>query len=72
MTHEEEAKHLYNEMLYMYPDPIDKDIARYCSILAIKKVIEALKSHEWQNRNEIAHYEQVKHYLTFYIHDTEK
>lgn len=67
MTPEQEAKNLYNEMLYMYPDPIDEQIARYCSILAIKKVIEALKSHEWQNRHRIAHYEQVKHYLTFHI-----
>jgi hypothetical protein len=67
MTPQEEAKDLYNEMLYMYPDPIDKEIARYCAITAIKKVIDALKSHELQNRKEIAHYGDVYHYLVFHI-----
>jgi hypothetical protein len=77
MTHQEEVKtkaiQIYHDMLWMFEqEPIDHTIARYCSILAVEEIIEALKSNEWQNRKEIYFYEDVQKHITFYIHDTEK
>lgn len=77
MTHQEEVKakatKIYREMLWMFDhEPIDHTIARYCSITAVYRIIDALKSNEWQNRKEISFYEDVKKHITFYIHDTEK
>jgi hypothetical protein len=68
MTHQEDR-----DMLWMFEhEPIDHTIARYCSIIAVKEIIEALKFNEWQNRKEISFYEDVQKHITFYIHDTEK
>jgi hypothetical protein len=77
MTHQEEVKakaiQIYRDMLWMFEhEPIDHTIARYCSIVAVKEIIEALKSNEWQNRKEISFYEDVQKHITFYIDDTEK
>ena len=77
MTHQEEVKEkaiqIYHDMLWMFEhEPIDHTIARYCANVAVRKIIEALKSHEWQNRKEISFYEDVRKYITFYIYDTQK
>ena len=33
--------------------------AIYCALVCVKKIIEALQAHSWQNRQEIEHYNEV-------------
>jgi len=48
-------------------EPIDESTARACSIVAVEKIIEALKLNEWQNKKEIFYYEEVMRQIIFYI-----
>lgn len=34
--------------------------ATYCALVCVKKIIEALEAHSWQNRHEIEHYNEVQ------------
>jgi hypothetical protein len=64
----EEADKIYHDMLWIFEqEPIDKSTARACSIVAVDKIIEALKLNEWQNKKEIFYYEEVKRQIIFYI-----
>jgi hypothetical protein len=55
-------------MLWIFEqEPIDESTARACSIVAVDKIIEALKLNEWQNKKEIFYYEEVKRQIIFYI-----
>ena len=66
--HKKEADEIYHDMLWIFEqEPIDPATARMCSIVAVEKIIEALKLNEWQNKKEIFHYEEVKRQITFYI-----
>lgn len=66
--HKEEADEIYHDMLWIFEqEPIDPATARMCSIIAVERIINALKSQQWQNRKEIAHYEEVLRQIIFYI-----
>jgi hypothetical protein len=68
MTPQEEAYQIYHDMLWIFEqEPIDESTARACSIVAVDKIIEALKLNEWQNKKEISHYEEVRRQIVFYI-----
>ena len=67
MTPQEEAYQIYHDMLWIFEqEPIDESTARACSIVAVDKIIEALKLNEWQNKKEIFHYEEVRRQIVFY------
>jgi hypothetical protein len=67
MTPQEEAYQIYHDMLWIFEqEPIDESTARACSIVAVDKIIEALKLNEWQNKKEISHYEEVRRQIVFY------
>jgi hypothetical protein len=67
-THKEEADQIYHDMLWIFEqEPIDESTARACSIVAVDKIIEALKLNEWQNKKEIFYYEEVRRQIVFYI-----
>jgi hypothetical protein len=54
-------------MLWIFEqEPIDESTARACSIVAVDKIIEALKLNEWQNKKEIFHYDEVRRQIIFY------
>lgn len=68
MTPKEEADQIYHDMLWIFEqEPIDESTARACSIVAVDKIIQALKLNEWQNKKQIAHYHEVRRQITFYI-----
>jgi len=68
MTPQEEAYQIYHDMLWIFEqEPIDESTARACSIVAVDKIIEALKLNEWQNKKEISHYDEVRRQIVFYI-----
>jgi hypothetical protein len=67
MTPQEEAYQIYHDMLWIFEqEPIDESTARACSIVAVDKIIEALKLNEWQNKKEISHYDEVRRQIIFY------
>jgi hypothetical protein len=67
MTPQEEAYQIYHDMLWIFEqEPIDESTARACSIVAVDKIIEALKLNEWQNKKEISHYDEVRRQIVFY------
>lgn len=67
MTPQEEAYQIYHDMLWIFEqEPIDESTARACSIIAVDKIIEALKLNEWQNKKEISHYDEVRRQIIFY------
>ncbi len=64
MTPKEKAFELFDK----YMQPIDElhkypmcfATAKQCALIAVDEVIEALREHEWQNRNVIDYYLEVK------------
>lgn len=68
MTPKEEADQIYHDMLWVFEqEPIDESTARACSLVAVRKIIEALKLNEWQNKKQITHYKEVERQIIFYI-----
>lgn len=68
MTPKEEADQIYHDMLWVFEqEPIDESTARACSLVAVRKIIEALELNEWQNKKQISHYKEVERQITFYI-----
>jgi hypothetical protein len=68
MTPKEEADQIYHDMLWIYKqEPIDESTARACSLVAVRKIIEALELNEWQNKKQISHYKEVERQIIFYI-----
>ncbi len=68
MTPKEEADQIYHDMLWIYEqEPIDESTARACSLVAVRKIIEALELNEWQNKKQITHYKEVERQIIFYI-----
>lgn len=67
MTPKEKAKQLVNKMFncdkstpkesmaMLYPH------AKQCTLIAIEDIIDALEVNQWQNRNVIEYYTEVKH-----------
>ena len=67
MTPKEEADQIYHDMLWIFEqEPIDESTARACSLVAVRKIIEALELNEWQNKKEISHYDEVRRQIIFY------
>lgn len=68
MTEKEEADQIYHDMLWVFEqEPIDESTARACSLVAVRKIIEALELNEWQNKKQISHYKEVERQIIFYI-----
>ncbi len=68
MTPKEEADQIYHDMLWAFEqEPIDESTARACSLVAVRKIIEALELNEWQNKKQISHYKEVERQIIFYI-----
>jgi hypothetical protein len=68
MTPKEEADQIYHDMLWVFEqEPIDESTARACSLVAVRKIIEALELNEWQNKKQISHYKEVERQIIFYI-----
>jgi hypothetical protein len=64
----EELIEYYMEFCFdqeLYRDEI-LDSAKQCATKTVHEIIEALKFHSWQNRNEIEYYEEVKQELKNY------
>ena len=40
--------------------PVFTEKCKQCAIIAINEVIKALEEHQWQNRNTIEDYKQMK------------
>lgn len=67
MTPKEKAKQIVNKMFncdkstpkesmaMLYPH------AKQCALIAIEDIIDALEVNQWQNRNVIEYYTEVKH-----------
>jgi len=64
MTPKEKAEELFYKMLST--DNVDdysfvgSKVAKQCALICVDEIIEALSFHNWQNRNEIEYYEEVK------------
>jgi hypothetical protein len=65
MTSKVKALELFNKYaMYlranlMYDEEANED-AKQCALITIDEVIKALQEHEWQNRNVILEYQQIK------------
>ena len=66
-TPKEKAMYLFDEYvgfkLQPYDDPemsLKKELARAHALIAVDEVLEALNENQWQNRNYIDYYEEVK------------
>lgn len=63
----EKVYEIYHDMLWVFEqEPIDPSTARICSLVAVEKIIEALKLNEWQNKKQIAYYEEVERQMIFH------
>jgi hypothetical protein len=70
MTPTDKAKELVNQFYFSLPNngsfeginsiPKRWDEAVRCALITINEMIEVLKFHSWQNRNEIEYYKEVK------------
>ena len=68
MTPKEKAKELFNKYCFaIRTEETDSGYftnviyAKYCALIAVDEVIEALHEHHWQNRLIIDYWEEVKH-----------
>jgi hypothetical protein len=65
MTEKDKADEICRKMLYKIewcePVSVLKQNAKDCALIAVNEIIEALREHEWQNRNVIDYYLEVKH-----------
>jgi hypothetical protein len=59
-TPKEKAKELFEKMYTCYQGHIDAYTAKQCALIAIDETIIALEENQWQNRNQIAYYKEVK------------
>jgi hypothetical protein len=61
MNPEEKAKDIVDNFSRDgYDIVLDEKQAKRCALLAVDEVIEALDFHQWQNRNEIDWWKEVK------------
>lgn len=70
MTPKEKAKELvdkylcideiYNVDLFCDECGMSNDAAKYCALIAVDEVLEALDGNQWHNRNYIDYYKEVK------------
>jgi hypothetical protein len=66
MNPKDKAEELVNKYLITTPVGFHIDDAKQCSLIACDEIIEALRFHSWQNRNEIEYYEEVKQEINNY------
>jgi hypothetical protein len=59
-TPKEKAKELFEKMYTCYQGHLDAYTAKQCALIAVDEVLEALDGNQWQNRNYIDYYEEVK------------
>lgn len=62
-TPKEKAKELVDKHYTELPDFAgyqDLETAKQCALIAVDEVLEALNGNQWQNRNYIDYYEEVK------------
>ena len=60
MAPKEKALELIKKFRIHQPVWEVRDDAKQCALIAVNEVIEALNFHQWQNRNEIEWWNEVK------------
>lgn len=63
MSPKDKAREL---VMKMFEINVDDYCAKQSALIVCDEIIEALKFHSWQNRNEIEYYEEVKQEINNY------
>ena len=70
MSPKDKATELLSIYYNLFSVTLENSICEYeaskCAITAVEEIVEALRFHSWQNRNEIEYYNEVKKELRKY------